>query len=314
MKGFRYGILAGTGLGNVSSGVGAHSYWRVNFTTNNGDGSFSTSGKLYMFTGFDRVPVSTGGTPVGSDAGQFGNVLANSFDYADSNWDSIWIGPGTSGYIGYHFAAPIEIVGIMLRARHTGISQMLKDFTVDYSDNGSTWSTAWTDGPVTFTEAHEGYFSWNPTYTPSYSGSPITAARYWRAACYIHTADTFSCAELEMAATAAGSDLTGSGTAISHNDGFGADDNAFDNNNSTFWAPNNTLFEWIGYDFGSGQDKALAEMRWKSRSSGVPGQNVKRGEVMFSYNGTLWHPGWIIYDGVAWTDGMQKTFADPHYV
>lgn len=314
MKGFRRGTLASTGLGGGGGGAGAHSYWRINITANNGDGGNVTSGKVYMFASADRINQCTSGTPVGSGGGVFGNVLANSFDYADANYANVWIEGGTSGYIGYHFAAPVEIVGVMVRARNAGLTQMLKDFTIDYSDDGSSWNTAWSESGKTFTQVFQCLFSWNPSYVPAHTGSPITAARYWRTTCHVHTADTYSCAEQTYALVPADPTATGSGTATSHNDGFGADDNAYDGNTSTFWAPNNTQFEWLGYDFGSGNNKAIAEMRWKSRSVGAPGQNPLIGEVQFSSDASTWQPGWSINDGVTWTDGMEKTFTDPFYI
>src|SRR5436190_4673532 len=314
MKGFRRGAIASTGLAGGMGTPGLHSYWRINITANNGDGSNVTSGKVYMYNDFDRINKAIGGTPVGSGAGVSGNVLANSFNYADANIDSIWIEAGTSGYIGYHFASPVEINGIFVRARHTALTQMLKDFSIDYSDDGSSWTQAWSETGKLFPDIHQGLFSWNPAYVPSYTGSKIAAVRYWRTSCYVHTADTFTCAEQELALTPAGSDETGSGTASASNQTFGAASNAYDNNNTTFWAPASSNFQWLKYDFGSGVTKAIAEMRWKSRSVGSPGQNPKVAEFQFSADDSLWHPAWIINDGVTWTDGMQKTFLDPKYV
>lgn len=314
MKGFRHGAIASTGLAGGTGTPGLHSYWRINITANNGDGSNVSVGKVYMFSDFDRINKCVGGTPVASAGGVFGNVTAHSFDYADVNINSLWIEAGTTGYIGYHFAAPVEINGIFVRARNTGLTMQLKDFSIDYSDDGSTWFTAWSETGVLFPDIHDGKFSWNPAFAPSYTGSKITAVRYWRFNCYVHTADTYSCAEQEWALTPAGTDETGSGTFLASDATFGAATNAFDNNAATFWAPINSNFEFLGYDFGSGNNKAHAEVRWKSRSSGVPGQNPKVGEVQFSSDNALWQPGWICKDGVTWTDGMQKTFLDPHYV
>lgn len=304
---YRFAAAGGGG------GSGAHAYWRIRVTTNNGDGSNTAVGKVYMYADYGRINQAVGGTAIASDAGASGNVPGLSFDY--TNLGSRWVATTTVPvYLGYHFSTAIALNGIMLRAIDTEFDQLPVDFTIDYSDDGAAWTTAWTVTGVTWAnEAYESKWFWNPTYAPSYSGSPIAPARYWSVLTISHTADTFSCAELKLPTVPGGASVTSGGTAIADNSAFGAAANAFDGNNTTFWAPTSAV-HYIGYDFGAGNEKAIAEMRWKSRSAGVPGQNPKRGEVRFSSDGAVWQPAWIMYDGVTWTDGMEKTFTDPFYV
>lgn len=293
----------------------AHDYWRVLITTNNGDASFVAVGSLEMFLDYERFNKCRGGTPIASAAGQFGNVTANAFDQdVTTQWAEFKTG---ADWIGYHFASAVNLKGIMIRSK--GASQgalMPQNFNVQWSDNGSSWTTRWSVTGADFVTGgnYKGIWFWDPLYSPSYSGSPITAARYWRFVSFYHTADTHSCAELTMATAPAGSTVTTGGTAIASNSSFGAAANAFDGNNTTFWAPSSPDGQWIGYDFGSGNNKSIAEMKWRSRSAGVPGQNPGRGVIQYSIDNTDWNSAWEAYDGVTWTDGMVKTFTDPLYV
>lgn len=295
---------------------GPHPYWRILITTNNGDATFVGVGKLEMYTGYGRVDQCVGGTPIGSGPGQFGNTLIAAFDEAaDTQWAENKTG---NDWIGYQFASPVEIRGIHMRDK--GASQnalMPQNFQVQCSDDGSTWSTRWTVTGANFVTGGNwnGKWFWDPGWAPAgYTGSPIAPARYWRFRCFYHTADTFSCAELYMPIVPAGASVTAGGVALADDQSFGAASNAFDGNISNFWAPGNVAGRYIGYDFGVGITKAIAEMRWKSRSAGVPGQNPVRGVIGFSSDNVKWHSAWEAYDGVTWTDGMLKTFTDPLYV
>ncbi len=60
------------------------------------------------------------------------------------------------------------------------------------------------------------------------------------------------------------SDLTGSGTAICGTSQTGCSP-AFDNNSTTDWAANSAGPDWIGYDFGAGNDKVIAKYTIQAR-------------------------------------------------
>lgn len=287
-------------------------YWRVRATQNNGD-SFTTLGsRLEMFAGFDRINLSTASaSAAGSSAGVFGNVVANAFDDdVTTKWAVTETG---NDWLSYDFGTTVQINGIRLQCPPTQAAVMARDFDVQSSPDNSTWTTEWSVTAQSWSD-YEAKFFWRPGYAPSYSGSPLTAARHWQVQCWSHSADTFSCAELIMATAPAGSQQASGGTAVASNANFGAAANAFDGNNATFWAPTSVAGQTIGYDFGSGVTKKLAELRWKSRNVGSPGQNPVRASIRFSFDGSLWHPFMETYTGVAWTDNEERSFTDPLYI
>lgn len=300
--------------GGGTPGAGAHAYWRINVTDNNGDATFVGVGTLEMYSSKGRLNRCVGGTPIASAAGQFGNILGNAFD---DDVNSQWADAKAGAWIGYQFSTAQDIVGVHMRDKGGGQNTLMpRDFQVQCSDDGTTWATRYSVSGADFVTPgnFNGKWFWDPSYAPAYSGSPIAPARYWRVRCFLHTADTFSCAELSLATAPAGATVTTGGTAIANNQTFGAASNAFDANTTTFWAPSNAVGQYLGYDFGAVTPRAIAEMKWRSRSAGVPGQNPVRGVVCFSSDNVNWSSAWEMYDGVTWTDGMQKTFTDPLYV
>lgn len=292
--------------------VEAHRYWRVLISENNGS-LFTTLGAiLQMFAGYDRINLALSNAQcAASDAGVFGNVTAGLFDDdVTSKWAVAETG---ADWVSYDFGAPVAINGCRLQCPPTQDALMARDFAIQYSDDNASWLTLWSETGQVWVD-YEGRFFWNPGYAPSYSGSPLTPARYWRVRCWTHTADTFTCAELIMAIAAAGSQQASGGSAFASNADFGAAANAFDANAATFWAPASAAGQSLGYDFGLGVTKALAEMRWKSRSAGAAGQNPQRATIEFSFDGALYHPLLETYNGVAWSDGEERTFADPYFL
>lgn len=79
------------------------------------------------------------------------------------------------------------------------------------------------------------------------------------------------------------------GTPISSSDqsGFPAS-NAFDNSTSTLWSINSIADSpaYIGYDFGSGNQKAITQV---AVYKGVSGQNAPRFKIEFSDDGSTWY-------------------------
>jgi hypothetical protein len=91
--------------------------------------------------------------------------------------------------------------------------------------------------------------------------------RYWRIRFGAITG-TARFAEVEMRLTAGGADECNGGTAISST-GTAAD--AFDNNTGTDWvSTTNDSNCWIGYDFGAGNNKAIAEVLLRASSTTLP--------------------------------------------
>ena len=135
-----------------------HTYWRIYFDANNSTSSCGVS-ELQFFeagsgtnavTEYANVVVASGGT--GSLA-------------FDGNPSTSWTVAGTSGvWIGYRFSQAVGIVRVRITAA-TITDQSPKDFRVQYSDNGTTWTDAWTVTGQTGWIAGESRHFTNPSPT-----------------------------------------------------------------------------------------------------------------------------------------------------
>ena len=135
-----------------------HTYWRIYFDANNSTSSCGVS-ELQFFeagsgtnavTEYANVVVASGGT--GSLA-------------FDGNPSTSWTVAGTSGvWIGYRFSQAVGIARVRITAA-TITDQSPKDFRVQYSDNGTTWTDAWTVTGQTGWIAGESRHFTNPSPT-----------------------------------------------------------------------------------------------------------------------------------------------------
>lgn len=118
----------------------AHSYWRINITANNGS-AYNAITELQFRTTVGGTSVAVGGTALESSHYN-GNVASLAFD---GNTATFWNdnGFGMPQYLGYHFTSPVSICEIAITA-WTNYDFAQKNFTVDYSDDGSTWIVATT--------------------------------------------------------------------------------------------------------------------------------------------------------------------------
>ena len=128
--------------------MAAHGWCRVRVTANNGDTGYVRIGTLVMRS----VP---GGANLcfGPIAQYWNTQFAVSGDNSasvafDANPATAWAGSKTFAggpAIGYHFAAAAEIVEVLITARADsfGPGGAPKDFTIESSDDGVTWTAEW---------------------------------------------------------------------------------------------------------------------------------------------------------------------------
>lgn len=94
----------------------------------------------------------------------------------------------------------------------------------------------------------------------------MAAHRYWRIQSHAVNTGQTGIGEIEMANTTGGTDLCTGGTAIasgSYGGGY-SQSSAFDNNTTSNWFQNGGQYyegAWVGYDFGSGNDVEVNEIR-----------------------------------------------------
>ena len=283
-----------------SGGSGAptpdpHRYWRINITAINT--------VAYTIAGMIEFQMHSGTKGFGTDALEGGTASADS-EYngstvasnavdgdltdADAN---MWQTTNTAfpHWWKYDFGSgnAVDIFGVSIVARSGGSDgaggsvnmTAPKNFNVQYSDDNSSWTTKWSVTGATFSGYEFRHFL--ATTTLAYTGSPHGAHQHWRIRLLLDNGGNIcSAEEIEMRATPGGSDQCSGGTPISDGEWTGhVDDNAFDNNNSTFYGSTftNTASNvaYIGYSFAS--PVTVAEIAWRATTdTGQTPTSLKR--------------------------------------
>jgi hypothetical protein len=119
--------------------MAAHLYWRLNITENNGEPAFLAISEVEMRATVGGADQCSGGTATASTSG--GGAAANAFDNsASTRWstDNLVL----TGWLRYQFAAPVDIVEYTIQAHPIAPDRSPKNWTLEYSDNGSSWTVA----------------------------------------------------------------------------------------------------------------------------------------------------------------------------
>jgi hypothetical protein len=127
----------------------------------------------------------------------------------------------------------------------------------------------------------------NTQFTSSNAGG---THRYWRVNLDMSGSPVFT--EMQFRTTSGGANVATGGTAmVSGNVFSGSASNLFDGSTATTMGFNSATSNWIGYDFGAGNEKAIQEVTLAAGSSGTsqtPGNLL----VQYSDNGTDWVTSW----------------------
>ncbi len=256
--------------------MAAHTYWRVRSTCS--FGSQIGLNELEMAATVGGTNLCTGGTPFTSTT--YGGFYAVSKAFDGNITDgSVWAGPDKYGNIGYQFASPVEINEIRI-APYSDISDTLpRVLRVESSDDGITYVVEWF--AITFN---------NVVYNAlaSFPRQPVQDEyRYWAIMNFEGAGGSgfrdMVVVEAEFRETVGGSDVTGSGTALASasNGGGQVEASAFDNNNGTLFYSGYPIppDQYLGYDFGSGNDVKIAEIQLRGEPtegnlSRAPGTGV----------------------------------------
>lgn len=129
--------------------LGMHAYWRVRVTANNGAVSASEIRRLQLRGSAGGADQAGGGTAISS--GAFSTAYLPAFAFGPDNgvladeknsWAST-NGSPVNVWLGYRFASPIPVAEVALIApKSEPRTQMPRDFAIEFSDNGTTWTTA----------------------------------------------------------------------------------------------------------------------------------------------------------------------------
>ncbi len=133
----------------ATSVYGARRYWRINVTLNNGSASNWSLTEVVFRTVPGGPQVATGGTASASTT-LGGYPASNAFD---GNLSNLYVATQSTGWLQYDFGASnlVAIAEIAIVSRFDGFqTDSPRDFQVQYSDNGSSWTTAWSVTGQTF--------------------------------------------------------------------------------------------------------------------------------------------------------------------
>lgn len=237
-----------------SGAYGNHAYWRVYATNNNGSTSFISLAEVVFKNGAGTTIPATGGAVLySSQANGSTDAASKAFDGNPATSWATASGTITNSYIGYHFASAVGVEQVTLTLPPTNGNQSPKDCKLQYSDDGTTWSDAftfsipdWVIGQTrTFPETLDsGYHRMFRLFCTNNNGGSAFI-----------TMD-----EMEMRATSGGADQTASvglgGTTAGRVTGtsLGSGNEAyrlFDNvtNTGNYWAGSSTTNQWVAFIF-----------------------------------------------------------------
>lgn len=217
------------------------------------------------------------------------------------------------------FGTPVSVNQFRLVALETAyLGAMPKSFDIVYSDNGTTWTTAWSvTGQTGWAQAEIRTFN-APTYAPpSYTGSKYGAHKYWRIIMFgvgtVGTNNAYSMSELQMRSSPSGATLCTGGTASAGETYTTVTPaNAFDGNTTTAWgSTNKTLSNWLCYSFAS--PVSISTLAITAQNNSGYGQTPADFALQFSDDGTNWNFAWHTTTP-NWTSGETRVFTDPEYV
>lgn len=287
--------------------MAAHAYWRINVTAAPTGYVGIAEWKLFDSTS-TQIP-TTGGTASASTAYP-GQPASNAFD---GNASTFWLTNGSAPhFLAYQFASAVDVASISIQnaAAGSGNDQhTAQDFTLDYSDNGSTWTTlytykgaGWGSGgrTITFNAANVAVaapnISWRLLITGT-AGSAVSITD-WK---------LFDAGSTQFATT------TYSATASSTYTGQAFPPYlAFDGLNTTYWssnaAPTVPSPQWLRYDFAG--STPVASVSIQTRNDGNYNQGPTTFQVQYSLdNGSTWTTGGT-YTASTWTSaGQTQTFS-----
>lgn len=136
--------------------MAAHVYWRVNIAGTDG-GATLTLAEIELHITVAGANQATGGTATASSG-----TAANAFDASNaSNWA---VSSGTAGWIQYQLASALDIIEFSITAPSATMTNAPNRCSLQYSDNGSEFTTvALVNGQTSWTTNEKRTFT-NSTY------------------------------------------------------------------------------------------------------------------------------------------------------
>lgn len=165
-------IFGGLGAGGTAGGRTPYVHYRVNITANDGGSYISAAEVAWKRSGANKTRgTANSGTP--SASSQQGSFPASEAFQALGGDGTGWATPnGTvTGWLKWADAGTIDVRKVALTALDDFPGIAPKDFTIEHSDDDTTWTVAATVS---------GQTGWAANETRVFSTGTTTAHKYWR--------------------------------------------------------------------------------------------------------------------------------------
>lgn len=318
-----FGVAPATG--------GGHRYWRLAITDNVAGAGTLTIDEVELLETFGGGNVAPLATVTASVTGSATNTIDKIVDGFMSGGSVSTPSGASNAYsigattvnidfdFGLSYSPDIKIHRICAGSNDAGATTAPKTWTLQYSDNGSSWTTDSTVASSTGWGNYEMRTFYRTGYSPSYTGSPWgTLDEYRFVLLGTNQTSVFAGAEAEVRSTVGGaSQLTGgTPSAVTSFAGLPIA-NLFDGNTGTDWAtasfPGGSVVRssWVKYVLAAAV--AVAQIRWLARAAAgtqSPNTIILQGKrTAGQWTSLIW---W--HDATAWTNGESRTFTDPLFI
>jgi len=129
----------------MASSVGSHRYWRINITATDTGATATSLAELEFRATVGGATLCTGGTASASSTFDASHTAIEGFDgNGNTTWSSV--SSGLPAWLRYVLPSASSVNQVAIRARNEGGStfgQTPKDFSIQSSDDGTTWTTEW---------------------------------------------------------------------------------------------------------------------------------------------------------------------------
>lgn len=310
---YAFGASAGT----------PHRYWRINVSAADGGANIAIL-ELHMRESVHGPNVAT----IAANVSASSNLLFHDpGDAFSSNWDedtgagvSSWASStGANEWLRYDFGAgnqkAIVAVDIWARPDTAFSTQSPKDFTIEYSDNGSSWTVAWTVTGSTGWRSREHRKFVKTGHTDS---STMGSHTYWR----IMVTESHGAAsntgigEIEFRSVAGVSQSSTGGTPLASSElssTYSAAKAFAGDGGTTHWTSaqgaNSFNAQEIQYQHTSA--RTVAQLMLQARNDAFRNEHPKYFQLLWSDNGTNWTHGADCSTLSAWGLNEIRTFNVP---
>jgi hypothetical protein len=297
--------------------MAAHRYWRLYITAVQ-SGGYTSLLELEMYEGAETNNVCSGGTASASSTG-FGWAASNAFNglYAFGSGDGWHSGtnnlPTTPEWIAYDFGSGVtkDITQIKFVTRQ-GTGQHPKDFALQYSDNGSSWTTLWSQTGITLANTYGvAYFAGvsfdsGGRTDPPPAGAGSTTRTVWRInASAVDGGNELVIADVQMRTALGGPNQMTGGTAFASSLSENSYASANDGNSVSYWVSGSELCprSW-GYKFASAKD--IVEVTIQAHSVYV-NQSPKDFTIEY-WDVDHWEIAHTVTGETGWTGSQIRTY------